>query len=675
MSIDIDTKLIDPTVKTGRKRPEREEDAKRRQGRKRSKNIFSYVEDNQNGEQEKEITAILEAISEAETEAETEAKAEDETEDTDELTQSYLYDNPERITSPTAMIVDTNAKYSFLELNLDQDRLETIAVVRCHGDILSPMSIFFNNPALTRLKPLMENTRLIVSGGYPGLTVVSQGICGPNSRIGGCLEGREKAKTNCSDGFLNTIAGFNAIVDVAKGYGDLNKDVNFDALINAGVNPADILGDYNQTNLVHCLYFSADPEAARLKIKTVIENTEEMKIDDTVSLLDTYNTMMMILDPEYKQDDFSACDIISVTDQTQKITLIYNNETDENDIFDINNLKFYSKLKYFFKEDLLKKDDADEIMRPFVLKLKLWVHKFVTEWNRLIIHYVENTHTQELYGDIRFLLKLENLVVLMDTNKQTITYSNTFVQNILIMSFGKWLFGVYQYLQNQNKEFMTEFMSIFEFDGKKNGDYFVTFCENIRNLLGNTENPRNLLGNTENPRNLLGNRENVVKVIGNFCQGYNKRVYPDTNDIVLKEYIEQQKRTIKTLWVKAGTRTLADYEANQIDQIDLNNYKTAGEVQEEEEEETAKGNSNNYLENRSNSNNSNTYPGNPYQENRSNSSNSNSNNSRWGGKPKSKKQRRQSKKQRRQSKKQRRQSKKQRRQGNKRNKYTVKRRW
>jgi hypothetical protein len=647
MSIDIGPTLTDPTLTgptlTGIKHP-----------RKRKMigmtNIFYYVEHTQNRKQ-KEITAILEAISEARDEFEMPEVISE-----DDNTQSYPYDNPKRIRPhPDAF----EASSSSPSLNLDRGRLETISVVRCHGDILSPMSIFFNNPALEHLKPLMENTRLIVSGGYPGLTVVSQGICGQNSRLGGCVTVQNTTRAvveNCQ--YTGTIENFYIIVEAAKRYGAVNKTVNFDALIDARVNQDDILVEYNQTNLVHCLYFSADPERARLKLLEVLtETTGNTKIDDTVNDSEIEKTMR-ILDPYYEAGNFSACAISSVTDQTQEITLIYNNETDENDIFDINNLRFYRKLKYFFK-----KDDADK-MRPFVLKLQLWVHKFIMEWNRLIFYYVENT--QELYGDIHFLLKLENLVVVMDTNKQTITYSNTFVQNILIMGFGKWLFCVYQYLQNQNqnKEFMTEFMSIFDsnsnssnsntnFDNNK----YVNFCEKISNL--------------------LLNRENVVKVIGNFCQGYNKRVYPDTNDIDLKEYIAQQKRTIETLWISGKTKTLADYTSGKQSNLD-DNYKTAAK------EKVSADNSNTYLGNINNSNNSNpyqeissnsnTYPGNPYLGNSNNSNISNSNNIRWGGKPKSKKQRRQSKKQRRQSKKQRRQSKKQRRQGNKRNKYTVKRR-
>ena len=662
MNIDIDPNLIGPTL-TGTKRPVKDVGTI-------MSIIFNYVKDIQNQKQEKEITRLTveardefempEVISEARVVASDEARAEDwfnmpeEAEARDELTQ--LYEDEGNVSSHPAAFI---ARPPSPSLNLDRGRLETIAVARCHGDILSPMSIFFENPALANLEPLMKNARLIVSGGFPGLTVVSQGIGGPNSRFGGCLEAHKKAKTNCSDGFLNTNAGFNAIVDVAKGYGGLNKEVNFDDLIKAKVNPDDILGDYNQTNLVHCLYFSADPEGARLKIKQVSNITGNTNINNTVNEWDseTENAMMKILDPYYKADDFSACDIISVTDQTQDITLIYNNETD---IFDINNLGCYSKLKYFFTEDLLKKDDADKIMRPFVLKLQLWVHKFVTEWNRLIFYYVENK--QELYGDIRFLLKLENLVVVMDIKKNTITYSNTFVQNILIMGFGKWLFGVYQYLQNQeqNKKFMTEFMSIFDSssinsnnsNNSNEDDKYVNFCKKISNLLGNTENP-----------------QNIVKVIGNFCQVYNKRVYPP-DDNTLTDYINTQQRLIKTLWVKAGTKTLAEYEANQ--EKKLNNYKPASKDQEAEV--TTEDNINNTTEKRPYASvNSNPYQGNPYQENISSNSNSYSYSGR-GGKPKSKKQRRQSKKQRRQSKKQRRQSKKQRRQGNKRNKYTVKRR-
>jgi hypothetical protein len=641
MSIDIGT-----TTLTGRKRPVTVVDDI-------MTNIFKYVEHNQNEKQEEEITAILEAISEAEDEFEMPEVISE-----DENTQLYEPDNQRMIRShPDAF----EASSSSPSLNLDRGRLETIAVARCHGDILSPMSIFFKNPALKHLEPLMENARLIVSGGFPGLTVVSQGICGPNSRLGGCVTVQNTTRAvvdNCQ--YTDTIENFNIIVEAVKGYGDVNKDVNFDALIKAGVNPADVLGEYNKSQIVHCLYFSADPERARKKLITVLtETTGNMEINDTVNDSDTEKAMR-ILDPYYEADNFSACDIISVTDQTKKVTLVYNNETDKTDIFDINNLKFYSKLKYFFTED-----NADK-MRPFVLKLQLWVHKFIMEWNRLIFYYVEELKVRNtkvsMYDDIHFLLKLENLVVVMDTNKQTITYSNTFVQNILIMGFGKWLFGVYQYLQNQEQnqefmtEFMTEFMSIFEFDGEKNGDYFVTFCENIRNLLGNTENP-----------------QNIVKVIGNFCQVYNKRVYPDTNDRDLQQYIEQQKRTIETLWVKAGTKTLAEYEAKQIEP---NNYKTAGKVQEEkvttkDNSNPYPGNSNPYPSNRNpypgNSNNSNPYLGNPYLENRSNSNSNNSNPYQGnpyrgrGGKLKTKKQRRQSKKQRRQ--------------GNKRNKYTVKRRW
>ena len=663
MNIDIDPTLIDPTTLTGptpltgKKRPVKDVGTI-------MSIIFNYVKDIQNRKLEKEITrltveaededraeAIAKAIAKARAKASDEARVvaraedsdEDRAEDKDELTQLYSYDNPEKITSPTDMIVDTNAKSS--SLNLDRGRLETIAVVRCHGDILSPMSIFFENPALANLEPLMKNARLIVSGGFPGVTVVSCGILGANSRWGGCVTVQDTIRDvvdNCQ--YTDTIDNFNIIVEAAKGYGGLNKEVNFDALIKAKVNPDVILGDYNQTNLVHCLYFSADPEGARLKIKQVINNT--------VNVSDTENAMM-ILDPDYKADDFSACAIISVTDQKKKVTLVYNNKTDKTDIFDINNLGCYSnKLQYFFTKwdwvwDIIK-------MRPFVLKLQFWVHKFIMEWNRLIIHYVEELKDGDIKGgssDIHFLLKLENLVVVMDIKKNTITYSNTFVQNILIMGFGKWLFGVYQYLQNQvqnqeqnqeqNKKFMTEFMSIFDSNSNSSSinsnnsnedDKYVNFCENIRNL--------------------LFDRTNVVKVIGNFCQVYNKRVYPDNADRDLQNYIEKQKRTIETLWISGKTKTLAAYEA-----MKGNNYKPAGEA-----EVTTEDNGNPY---HSNSN------GNPYPEN-SNNSNSNTyldySYSGRGGKPKSKKQRRQSKKQRRQSK-------KQRRQGNKRNKYTVKRRW
>jgi hypothetical protein len=67
----------------------------------------------------------------------------------------------------------------------EKKRIVTFSVLRCHGQIVSPLSIYFNNKALKVIKPLFENVRDFVPGGLPGQSVVSEGFCGIRSRMGG----------------------------------------------------------------------------------------------------------------------------------------------------------------------------------------------------------------------------------------------------------------------------------------------------------------------------------------------------------------------------------------------------------------------------------------------------------------------------------------------------------
>jgi hypothetical protein len=464
-----------------------------------------------------------------------------------------------------------------LKFTDEKKRIVTFSVLRCHGQIVSPLSIYFNNKALKVLKPLFENVRDFVPGGLPGQSVVSEGFCGIRSRMGGVQFAQklsiEIAKQEGNQ--VSTNKTFDLFHDAAKPNGDLNRNINQDFLIDNGIDPNDSEFGYRQGGRILSLFsFSENPEKAKnnlLNIREYVTGNRnydpgkylgldddvtynyDQEIKDIIKQDKENNTKRPNIDYDLKGDSFSSCAIISVTDYTQDtpFTLTYNNVDDKNDVFDINDLGNYDKIKHFIIP-LVGKDavsEKDPNMRKFTLRLQIWVQYFILEWNNLIRFYLRDMKyddIQNIYGgDIQFLKKWEKLNVLID-KKNTILQSNTFVQNILIMGFTKWLVNVYKYFavgSDKNIDFIDEFHLVFDFPQH---DY-VQFCTNINNLL---EKP---------PK--------VVKNLGNYCQVLDSNVYPkDTDSDLLKNYIKNQMMIIKRIWKQTGTQTEAiwkktyDYE-------------------------------------------------------------------------------------------------------------------
>jgi hypothetical protein len=142
-------------------------------------------------------------------------------------------------------------------------------------------------------------------------------------------------------------------------------------------------------------------------------------------------------------------------------------------------------------------------------------------------------------------------------NYKTILQSNTFVQNILIMGFTKWLVNVYKYFKNSDYSllsdssnstirFIAEFNQIFEYPK----DDYVQFCKNINKLL--------LTPDT------------IVKNLGNYCQVLDSDVYPqDTKNILIKRYIEKEMAMIRRIWKETGTQTFDAWRKDEDEKANI----------------------------------------------------------------------------------------------------------